>query len=182
MNTLDPASVSDKTSYCKISQILEAARFVFRIVWSLWKLINTLAAVLPMCLLTFRAMQWFKLPISWLRPFRRCYDKTSYQILRQCPCVRKSIIQSTAKSCTYFPYLGNIHNKHGEMYMRIYGCYCNQRAVSMPTVSSMAEPADIMNMYGLIWLLRTPESCYDANSIVPGGTECCHSDKSQYHQ
>ena len=30
-----PASISDKMSYCKIAQSLEAARFVFRIVQSL---------------------------------------------------------------------------------------------------------------------------------------------------
>ena len=33
-----PVSISDKTSYCKISQSLEAARFVFGIVRSLWHL------------------------------------------------------------------------------------------------------------------------------------------------
>ena len=32
---LGPVSISGKTSYCKISQSLEAARFVFRIVRSL---------------------------------------------------------------------------------------------------------------------------------------------------
>ena len=43
-------SIPDKTSYCKISQCLEAARFVLRIVQSLWNLTGTLAAVLPKCL------------------------------------------------------------------------------------------------------------------------------------
>ena len=33
-----PVSISDKTSYCKISQSLEVARFVCRIVWSFWNL------------------------------------------------------------------------------------------------------------------------------------------------
>ena len=48
----------DKTSYCKISkQSLEAARFVFRIVRSLWNLTGTSAAGLPKCLSNFKAMR-----------------------------------------------------------------------------------------------------------------------------
>ena len=38
-----PVSISYKTSYCKISQSLEAARFMFRIVRSLWNLTGTSA-------------------------------------------------------------------------------------------------------------------------------------------
>ena len=41
---LGPVSISVKTSYCKISQNLEAMWFVFRIVRSLWNLIGTSAA------------------------------------------------------------------------------------------------------------------------------------------
>ena len=62
--TQDPVSISNKSSYCKISQSLEAARFVFRIVQSLWNLIGTSVAVLPMCLSYFKAIWWFKLPIT----------------------------------------------------------------------------------------------------------------------
>ena len=51
-----PISISDKLSYCKISQSLEAARFVFRIVWSLWNLTGTSAAGLPKCLSNFKAV------------------------------------------------------------------------------------------------------------------------------
>ena len=41
-----PVSISNKTSYCKTSQSLEGARFVFRIVRSLWNLAVTSAALL----------------------------------------------------------------------------------------------------------------------------------------
>ena len=42
-----PVSIYDKTSYRKISWSLEAVRFVFKIVWSLWNLTGTSAALLP---------------------------------------------------------------------------------------------------------------------------------------
>ena len=54
---LGPISISDKTSYFKISQSLEAARFVFRIVQSLWNLTGTSAAGLPECLSNFKALR-----------------------------------------------------------------------------------------------------------------------------
>ena len=76
-----PVSISDKTSYRKISQSLEVARFVFRIVRSLWNLTGTSAALLPMCLSNFKAIRQFKEPISGLRDFTRSYDKTSFRIL-----------------------------------------------------------------------------------------------------
>ena len=79
-----PVSISDKMS-CKISQRLEAARFVFRIVRSLWNLTGTLTALLPRCLSNFKVMWWFKLSISWLRDFTRSYDKTSNRILKRDP-------------------------------------------------------------------------------------------------
>ena len=82
---LGPVSISEKTSYRKISWSLEAARFVFRIVRSLWNLTGTSAAVLPMCLSNFKAIRQFKVPISWLRDFTRSYEKTSFRILRRGP-------------------------------------------------------------------------------------------------
>ena len=82
---LDPVSIFDKTSYRKISQSLEAAKFVFRIVRSLWNLTGTSAAMLPMCLSNFKAMRQSKLPISRLRDFTRSYEKTSYRILKRGP-------------------------------------------------------------------------------------------------
>ena len=69
-----PVSISEKTSHRKISWSLEAARFVFRIVRSLWNLTGTSAALLPMCLLNFKAIRQFKVPISWLQGFMRSDD------------------------------------------------------------------------------------------------------------
>ena len=54
--SLGPISTSDKTPYCKISQILEAARFVFRIVRSVWNLTDIPTAMLARCLSNFNAM------------------------------------------------------------------------------------------------------------------------------
>ena len=82
---LGPVSISEKTSFRKISSSLEAARFVFRIVRSLWNLTGTSAAVLPMCLSNFKAIRQFKVPISWLRDLTRSYEKTSFRILRRGP-------------------------------------------------------------------------------------------------
>ena len=50
-------SVSDKTSYCKISWSLETARFVFKIVQSLWNSTGGSAALLPTCLSNVKAMR-----------------------------------------------------------------------------------------------------------------------------
>ena len=66
----------------KILWSLEATWLVFRIVGSLWNLISTSAALLPIWLWNFKVMQYFKLPISWLQVFMRSYDKMSYQILK----------------------------------------------------------------------------------------------------
>ena len=73
------------SNYFKISWSLEDARFVFRIVRSLWNLAGTSAALLPKCLSNFKAMGKFKLRISRLRGFTRSYDKTSYWILKRDP-------------------------------------------------------------------------------------------------
>ena len=82
---LGPVSISEKTSFRKISSSLEATRFVFRIVRSLWNLTGTSAAVLPMCLSSFKAIRQFKVRISWLRDFTRSYEKTYFRILRRGP-------------------------------------------------------------------------------------------------
>ena len=80
-----PVSISDKTSYCKISWSIEAARFVFRFVRSLWNLTGTSAALLSKCLSNFKEIWWFKIPISRLRDTTRSHDKTSYRILKRGP-------------------------------------------------------------------------------------------------
>ena len=87
-----PVSISDKTSYCKISWSLEAARLVFIIVRSLWNLIGTSAALLPMCLSNFKAMRKLKLSISRFRDFTRSNDKTSYRILKWGPGYLESVV------------------------------------------------------------------------------------------
>ena len=72
-------SISDKTSYCKISQSLEAARFVFRNVRSLWILTETSTVVPLMCLSNSKPRIWkFKLRLQ----VTKSYDKTSYRILK----------------------------------------------------------------------------------------------------
>ena len=56
---LGPVSISDKTSYRKISQSFEAERFVFRIVRWLWNLAATSAALLPRSLSNLKAIRTF---------------------------------------------------------------------------------------------------------------------------
>ena len=68
----------------KFSKSLEAVRFVFRIVQSLWHLTDTSAAVLQRWLSNFK-MQQFKIPISRLWDFKRSCDQTSYRILKRDP-------------------------------------------------------------------------------------------------
>ena len=60
-------SLSGKTSYCKISWSLEAARFGFKLFQSLWNLAGTSTALLPRCLSNFRAIRPLQHPISRLR-------------------------------------------------------------------------------------------------------------------
>ena len=67
-----PISISDKMLYHKISQSLEAARLVFRIVRSLWNLTGASAAALPMFLSNFKVM--------WLN-----YQSRSFETSRRDP-------------------------------------------------------------------------------------------------
>ena len=82
---LGPVLISEKTSCLKISWSLNAVRFAFRIVRSLWNLTGTSAALLLTCLSNFTAKLYFNLPISRLRDFTRSYDKTFYRILKRGP-------------------------------------------------------------------------------------------------
>ena len=92
-------SVSNVMSCFKIPQSLEAARFVFRLVRSLWNLTGTSAAVLPTCLSNLKVLRRFKFPISQLRDLTRSYDKTSYGILKRGPACHKrlSLFNSSLK-------------------------------------------------------------------------------------
>ena len=96
---LGPVSISDKTSYRKISQSLEAARFVFRFVRSLWNLTGTSTALLLMCQSNFKAIRIFQHPISHIRVFTRSHDKTSYRILKRGP----DSLRSNVKVLSYMP-------------------------------------------------------------------------------
>ena len=72
---MGPFSISEKTSYYhKISQSLEATRFVYRIVRSLWNLTGTSAVMLPRFLLISKRDDDLNYQISRLRDFARFYD------------------------------------------------------------------------------------------------------------
>ena len=69
----------------KISRSLEAARFGFKLVRSLWKLTGDSAAPLPRCLPNFRAIWLWWNPISRLRDFARFGGKTFYRSVNTGP-------------------------------------------------------------------------------------------------
>ena len=83
--TQDLYWLSGKTSYCKISRSLEAARFGFKLFQSLWNLAGTSAALLPRCLSNFRAIRPLQHPISRLRDFTRIGGKASYRLVNRGP-------------------------------------------------------------------------------------------------
>ena len=78
-------SLNGKTSYRKISWSLEAVRFRFKLLQSLWNLAGTSAALLPRCLSNFRAIRPLQHPISRLRDFTRFSGKTSYRLVNRGP-------------------------------------------------------------------------------------------------
>ena len=65
-----PVSISDRTSYRKISWRLKAARLIIQIIASLWILTGISAAFLPQCLSNFRPIGQFLMQISRLRDLR----------------------------------------------------------------------------------------------------------------
>ena len=81
---LGPVSISDKTSYRKISWSIEAARSAVWIITSHWNLTGSLA-VLPTSLTNFRAIGQFWTQISRHRVVMRSGDKTSYRIWKRGP-------------------------------------------------------------------------------------------------
>ena len=78
---LGPISISDKTSYRKISSSLQVVSMEVKIMTSLGNLAS--AGVLSRCLLNFRAIKQFWTQISRLRNLTRSYDKTSYRMLKR---------------------------------------------------------------------------------------------------
>ena len=76
-------SLSGKTSY---RPSLEATRLDVAIVVSLWNLTGTAAAaLLPRCLLNFKAIGKVQTRISRLRDFTRSCGKTSYRLVNRGP-------------------------------------------------------------------------------------------------
>ena len=78
-------SLSGKTSYRQISWSLEAARLGVIMIVSLWNLTGISAALLPRCLLNFRAIGKVQTRISRLRDFTRSCGKTSYRLVNRGP-------------------------------------------------------------------------------------------------
>ena len=78
-------SLSSKTSYRQISWSLEAARLGVIMIVSLWNLTGISAALLPRCLLNFRAIGKVQTRISRLRHFARSCGKTSHRLVNRGP-------------------------------------------------------------------------------------------------
>ena len=78
-------SLSGKTSYRKISWCFEAARLGVIMIVSLWNLTGISTALLPRCLLNFRAIGKVQTRISRLRDFTRSCGKTSYRLVNRGP-------------------------------------------------------------------------------------------------
>ena len=83
-------SLSDQTSYRKISWSLEAVRFGCKLFQSLWNLAGTSAALLPRCLSNFKAIRPLQNPISRLRDFTRFGDKTSCRLVDRGPVMQRA--------------------------------------------------------------------------------------------
>ena len=81
-----PASVYDKTSYCKLSRKVSKPGDLYLELSNrsqIWQAHRQHCC--PRCLSNFKAMQWFKPPISRLRDFPRSHDTTSYRIMKRDP-------------------------------------------------------------------------------------------------
>ena len=78
-------SLNGKTSYRQISWSLKAMRLGDIIIISLWNLTDISAALLPRCLLNFRAIGKVRTRISRLRDFTRSCGKTSYCLVNRGP-------------------------------------------------------------------------------------------------
>ena len=78
-------SLSGKTSYRQIPWSLEAARLGVIMIVSLWNLTGISAALLPRCLLNFKAFGKVQTRILRLRDFTRSCGKTSYRLVNRGP-------------------------------------------------------------------------------------------------
>ena len=104
---LRSVSISDKTSYRKISWSIEAVYLVVEIIASLCNLTGTSAALLLKCLSNFRAIGQFWIKISRLRVFKSSYNTTSYWKLKRGPGL--VMVYLTIASFMPIPYvIGNV--------------------------------------------------------------------------
>ena len=78
-------SLSGRTSYRQISWSLEAARLGVIMIVSLWNLTGISVALLPRCLLNFRAIGKIQIRISRFRDFTRSCGRTSYRLVNRGP-------------------------------------------------------------------------------------------------
>ena len=92
-----PLLLSGKTSYRQISWSLEAARLGVILIVSLWNLTGITAALLPRCLVNFRAIGKVQTRISRLRDFTRSCGKTSYRLVNRGPGVREFAANHTLR-------------------------------------------------------------------------------------
>ena len=93
-NTWTPFQYPIRRPCCKISQGIEAARLLFRIIRSLWNLAGTSAAVLPISLSNFKALKKLKSPISRLRDFTSSYYKCLIRYRNGTQLIRGNIIKA----------------------------------------------------------------------------------------
>ena len=103
-------SLSSKTSYHQISWSLEAARLGVIMIVSLWNLTGISAALLPRCLINFRAIGKVQTRTSRLRDFTRSCGKTSYRLRPRGPksrwCRQRGKVPEESPSQFYMMCLG----------------------------------------------------------------------------
>ena len=80
-----PISVSDKTSYCKISKSLKPTRLDVKMLTPLWNLAGYSAAPLLNHQPNFCEIEKLETPIPHLQGFSGHYSKKSYMILKWPP-------------------------------------------------------------------------------------------------
>ena len=113
-----PVSVYDKTSYKFSRKVSKPGDLYLELsnrsqIWQAHR-----QHCCPKCLSNFKAMQWFKPPISRLRDFPRSHDTTSYRIMKRDPDISRSqrgylfvlwsripIFQSSAVSWRWYDFI-----------------------------------------------------------------------------
>ena len=96
-----PVSISHRTSYFKISQSIEARRFVFRIVRLIWNVTGTSATLLPAVI---QSDMNILTPISRSWDFAKSHYKTSYRILKRGHEILRIFMLRCLIVCEYRPW------------------------------------------------------------------------------